>query len=87
MTQEEFILECTAICNWVIAYYEGVFTGSFAEAEYKFFEGYNIPIKCDDEGKRIEPFDVAYNRVKEYFKVDSETRWRLVKQVTNHKHP
>ena len=45
---------------------------SFAEVEYKYFEGLNIPRRIIDG--EMEDFDEAYARVKRYYAIPYEQR-------------
>ena len=57
-----------------------LFRGSFVEAMWKWFEGYNVPIKM--VGGKREPFKSAYKRVKKYYSIDWETRKKLRKELS-----
>jgi hypothetical protein len=51
-------------------------TGTFADIEYKYFEGYNIPYKINWLGI-TEPFESAYDRMKRYYKLTYDERKSL----------
>lgn len=68
--------EYDKIFQWKIRNLDGLIitvTGSFAEIEYKYFEGFNLPFKIDSFGN-IEPFEVAYKRMKDYYKTPYKDR-------------
>lgn len=62
-TIANFIEEINKNEFWIMAGKEGVLQGSFIDIEYKYFEGYNVPIKTDSCGKPLEEFKTSYDRV------------------------
>lgn len=75
--------EFTEVAQWNISHPGGGSeiseTCSFVEIEYKYFEGFNIPIKLINGVP--EPFDVAYQRVRRYLQLDFETKHQLRNKI------
>ena len=67
-----FIEEINQKRCWIMAGKEGVLYGSFIDIEYKYFEGYNVPIKTDYDGKPLEEFKTSYDRVAKF--IDLKTK-------------
>jgi len=71
---KEFNNEINKNEYWTMAGVDGVVFDSFINIEYKFFEGYNVPIRTDKNGTPLESFNKSYDRVSKFI----EYRHKLI---------
>jgi len=64
--KEEFLNELNKEEYWIMAGVDGILRDSFINIEYKYFEGYNVPIRTDKEGTPLESFNISYDRVNKF---------------------
>jgi len=71
---KEFNNEINKNEYWTMAGVDGILFDSFINIEYKFFEGYNVPIRTDKNGTPLESFNISYDRVSKFI----EYRHKLI---------
>lgn len=75
ITQDEansianFIEEINKMEYWIMSGIDSILYDTFVSIEYKYFEGYNVPIKADERGQPLEDFTISYNRVKKFIEL------------------
>ena len=62
----EFMDELNKAEYWIMAGIDGILHDSFINIEYKYFEGYNVPIRTDKDGTPLESFNVSYERMTKF---------------------
>jgi len=62
----EFMNELNKIEYWAMAGVDHILHDSFVNVEYKYFEGYNVPIRTDKDGTPLESFNVSYERMTKF---------------------